>query len=53
MGAEERKKFHTNLVKKETEQKRTKGLFSSLPSPFYKFCTGFHASVSVASTSVK
>ena len=44
-------KFYTNPVKWRRNIRERKGLFSSVPSPFYRACMEFRASVS-ASVSV-
>ena len=41
-------KFHTNSVKRRRNRRERKGFFSSVPSPFYRVCMEFCASVSVS-----
>ena len=43
-------KFHTNSVKPRRNRRERKGLFSCVPSPFYRVCMGFCASVTVSAS---
>ena len=42
-------KLHTEPVKQRRNRRERKGLFSSVPSLFYRVCVEFRASVNIAS----